>query len=374
MNAPTPADTLARPARVVPPPMAMLAELTHRCPLKCPYCSNPLELTRRSDELSTEQWADVLRQAAAMGVLHVHFSGGEPAARKDLEELVTVARDADLYTNLITSGVLLTEARVKDLSARGLDHVQLSIQGTDSTIADKVGGYKGGFDQKMRVAEWVAAEGLPLTVNAVMHRANLHKVSETIDLAVRLGARRIEIANTQIHGWAVKNRAALVPTRAMVDACTAAVMEARERLKGVLVIDYVPPDHHSVYPKACMGGWGKVGINIEPNGKVLPCHAAETIPHLQFETVKDKPLAWIWNESSAFNAYRGDDWMPEACRSCDRKTIDFGGCRCQAMAYAGDPNAMDPMCSKSPLRAMIHDLVEAESVDEHPPEYVYRVM
>lgn len=374
MNAPTPADEIAKAARRIPAPMAMLAELTHRCPLKCPYCSNPLELVRRSEELSTEDWASVLRQAAAMGVLHVHFSGGEPAARRDLEELVTIAREADLYTNLITSGIGLTEARVKDLSDRGLDHVQLSLQGTDAEMADKIGGYRGGFEQKMKVAGWIGEAGIPLTVNAVMHRANLHRVAETIDIAVRLGARRIEIANTQIHGWAVKNRAALLPTRAMVDECTRIVMEARERLKGVLVIDYVPPDHHSVFPKACMGGWGRVGINIEPNGKVLPCHAAASIPHLVFDNVRDKPLAWIWNEGQAFNAYRGEDWMPETCRSCDRKGIDFGGCRCQAMAYAGDPNAMDPMCSKSPLRDMIRSLTEAESLDEAPPEYEYRTM
>ncbi|WP_237152471.1 pyrroloquinoline quinone biosynthesis protein PqqE [Oryzibacter oryziterrae] len=358
---------------VAPPPMAMLAELTHRCPLKCPYCSNPLELVKRADELSTEQWIDVFRQAAAMGVLHVHFSGGEPAARRDLEELVSAAREMELYTNLITSGVGLTEARIRDLSDRGLDHVQLSVQGTDAEIADKVGGYRGGFDHKMKVAGWLKDVGLPLTLNAVMHRANLHKIDETIELAVRLGARRLEVANAQVHGWAVKNRAALLPTRAMVDACTASVLAARERLKGVLVIDYVPPDHHSVYPKACMGGWGKVGINIEPDGKVLPCHAAATIPHLTFDNVKDMPLGWIWAESMAFNAYRGDAWMPDTCRSCERKGVDFGGCRCQAMAYAGDAAAMDPMCSKSPLHGELLKTVEVESLDAAPPEYVYRM-
>ena len=374
MTAPIPAEEVARAALRIPAPMAMLAELTHRCPLKCPYCSNPLDLVRRSAEMSTAEWADVLRQAAAMGVLHVHFSGGEPAARRDLEDLVTVARDADLYTNLITSGIGLTEARVRDLSDRGLDHVQLSLQGTTAEVADRIGGYRGGFEQKMKVAEWIGAVGLPLTVNAVMHRANLDRVEETIALAVQLGARRLEIAHTQIHGWAEKNRAALLPTRAMVDACTASVMAARERLKGVMVIDYVPPDHHSVYPKACMGGWGRVGLNIEPNGRVLPCHAAGTLSHLAFDNARDKPLAWIWAESAAFNAYRGEDWMPEACRSCDRKAIDFGGCRCQAMAYAGDPNAMDPMCSKSPMRETIRQLTEAESIDAAPPAYVYRVM
>ncbi|WP_425432946.1 pyrroloquinoline quinone biosynthesis protein PqqE [Hartmannibacter diazotrophicus] len=357
----------------VPVPMAMLAELTYRCPLKCPYCSNPLEMAKRSDELSTEQWAEVLRQAAKMGVLHVHFSGGEPAARRDLEELLSVAVEAGLYTNLITSGVGLTEARVKDLSKRGLDHIQLSVQGTDAEMADLIGGYKGGFDQKMKVAAWVAAEGIPLTVNAVMHRRNLDRTAEAIELAVKLGARRIEVAHTQIHGWAYVNRAALMPTREQVDACTKVVEEARERLKGTLVIDYVPPDHHAKYPKACMGGWGRVGLNVTPSGKVLPCHAAESIPHLTFENVKDKPLDWIWAKSEAFNAYRGTAWMPEPCKSCERKEADWGGCRCQAMAYAGDAGATDPACIKSPLHAKMQELALAEAADV-PPDYVYRTL
>ncbi len=359
--------------RRVPVPMAMLAELTYRCPLKCPYCSNPLEMAKRSEELSTEDWAEVLRQAAKMGVLHVHFSGGEPAARRDLEELVSVAVEAGLYTNLITSGVGLTEARVKDLSARGLDHVQLSVQGTDAATADLIGGYRGGFEQKMKVAGWIAAEGIPLTVNAVMHRRNLDRTAETIDLAVKLGARRIEVAHTQIHGWAYVNRAALMPTREQVDACTVIVEEARERLKGILVIDYVPPDHHARYPKACMGGWGRVGLNVTPSGKVLPCHAAESIPHLVFDNVKDKPLAWIWAEGAAFNAYRGTDWMPEPCRSCERKEADFGGCRCQAMAYAGDAGLTDPACIKSPHHARMQEMALTEAADV-PPDYVYRTM
>ncbi|MEM9140081.1 MAG: radical SAM protein, partial [Pseudomonadota bacterium] len=223
----------------VPIPMAMLAELTHRCPLKCPYCSNPLELARAAQELETEEWLDVFRQAAAMGVLHVHLSGGEPASRRDLDVLTSGAREAGLYTNLITSGVGLTEARLKDLADRGLDHVQLSLQGATAEIANRIGGYKKGFETKMRVAAWIAAEGIPLTVNAVMHRQNLDYLEETIDMAVRLGARRLEVANTQYHGWAYINRFALMPTPEQVKRGGEIVAEARERLKGTLVIDYV---------------------------------------------------------------------------------------------------------------------------------------
>jgi len=236
-------------------PQAMLAELTHRCPLSCPYCSNPLMLEKREAELSTEQWVDIFRQAAEMGVLHVHFSGGEPASRRDLEELVSAARDVDLYTNLITSGIGLTEKRLRDLDARGLDHVQLSLQGVDASMADLIGGYKGGFDRKIQVAEWIGEIGFPLTLNAVVHKKNLDRLEETIDLAVTMGARRLEVATVQFHGWAVKNRAALMPTRDQAKRATAIVREARERLKGTLVIDYVPADHHAEYPKPCMGGW-----------------------------------------------------------------------------------------------------------------------
>lgn len=370
----SPAATAApRTAARVAPPMAMLAELTYRCPLKCPYCSNPLELAGRAAELSGEEWADVLRQGAAMGVLHVHFSGGEPAARRELEELVSVAAEAGLYSNLITSGVGLTEARVSELSARGLDHVQLSIQAPSAELCDRIGGYDGAFERKIAVAGWLRAEGLPLTVNAVVHRGNLDALEDTIELAVSLGARRLEVAHAQMHGWAYVNRAALLPTRAQVDRACAQVEAARERLQGVLVIDHVPPDHYARYPKACMGGWGRVGLNVTPTGKVLPCHAAETIPHLRFETVRDRPLREIWEASDAFNAYRGLDWMPEPCRSCPRKEADFGGCRCQALAYAGDAGATDPACVKSPHHGRMLEMAEAEA-GSHAPDYVYREM
>ncbi|WEX90633.1 pyrroloquinoline quinone biosynthesis protein PqqE [Sinorhizobium garamanticum] len=340
------ADPVAR----VPPPMAMLAELTHRCPLACPYCSNPIALTTADEELSTAEWIDVFNQAAALGVLHLHLSGGEPAARRDLVELTRAAVSLGLYTNLITSGVGLTEARINDLAEAGLDHVQLSIQGVSPEGADRIAGYKGGYERKMAVASWVAATGIPLTVNAVCHRQNMGEIEAMIELAIRLGARRVEIATVQFHGWAERNKAALLPTREQVEHATRTVAAAREKYQGILVIDYVPADYYSQYPKACMGGWGRVGLNVTPSGRVLPCHAAETIPSLTFKTVREDTLSAIWYESDAFNAYRGDAWMAEPCRSCERKQVDFGGCRCQAMALAGDARATDPVCIRSPLR------------------------
>ncbi|PDT83921.1 pyrroloquinoline quinone biosynthesis protein PqqE [Sinorhizobium sp. BJ1] len=334
----------------VPPPMAMLAELTHRCPLACPYCSNPIELTRADEELSTEEWIGVFRQAAALGVLHLHLSGGEPAARRDLVELTQAAAAFGLYTNLITSGVGLTAARIGKLADAGLDHIQLSIQGVSPESADRISGYGGGYERKIAVAGWVADAGIPLTLNAVCHRQNMGEIEAMIELAIRLKARRIEVATVQFHGWAERNKAALMPTREQVHRATQTVTEARKKYEGTLVIDYVPADYYSTYPKACMGGWGRVGLNVTPSGRVLPCHAAETIPSLSFENVRAGSLSEIWYDSKAFNAYRGEDWMPELCRSCERKKIDFGGCRCQAMALAGDASTTDPVCVRSPLR------------------------
>ncbi|PDT44685.1 pyrroloquinoline quinone biosynthesis protein PqqE [Sinorhizobium fredii] len=334
----------------VPPPMAMLAELTHRCPLACPYCSNPIALTRADEELSTAEWIGVFEQAAVLGVLHLHLSGGEPAARRDLVELTQAAAAFGLYTNLITSGVGLTEARIGQLAAAGLDHIQLSIQGVSAESADRIGGYGGGYGRKIAVAGWVTAAGIPLTLNAVCHRQNMGEIEAMIELAIRLEARRIEVATVQFHGWAERNKAALLPTRDQVELATRTVAAARQTYEGILVIDYVPADYYSTYPKACMGGWGRVGLNVTPSGRVLPCHAAETIPGLSFATVRASSLAEIWYESDAFNAYRGDAWMPDLCRSCERKKVDFGGCRCQAMALAGDASATDPVCVRSPLR------------------------
>ncbi|MEM0924034.1 MAG: pyrroloquinoline quinone biosynthesis protein PqqE [Pseudomonadota bacterium] len=355
----------------IPLPIAMLAELTHVCPLACPYCSNPLELTKRSAELDTETWARVFREAAEIGVLQLHLSGGEPASRRDLPDLVSAARDAGLYTNLITSGIGLTDRRLEELDAAGLDHVQLSLQGVKAELADRIGGYRGGFDRKMAVASKIAEIGFPLTINAVMHRENLDDLAETLALAERLGARRIEIACVQFHGWASGNRAALLPTREQVSAAKALVAEARADPGCPMVIDFVPPDYYSDYPKACMGGWGSTGLNVTPSGDVLPCHAAESIPGMVFENVASRHLGEIWRQSDAFNAYRGTEWMAEPCRSCDRREIDFGGCRCQALAIAGDAAATDPVCRRAPTRPLVEAML-SDAIPETAPELIYR--
>jgi pyrroloquinoline quinone biosynthesis protein E len=269
--------------------MAMLAELTHRCPLACPYCSNPIALKRAAEEMPTESWIEAFRQAAELGVLHLHLSGGEPAARRDLLELTRAAAGLGLYTNLITSGIGLTEARIADLAAAGLDHLQLSLQGTTPQMTETIGGYRGGFERKMAVARWTVASGMPLTINAVVHRLNIDDLPAMIDLALKLGARRLEVANVQFHGWAAKNFGALLPTREQARKAAAVVAEARRALAGRLAFDFVPTDLYASYPKACMGGWGRIGLNIAPDGKVLPCHAAESIPSLTFENVRDRP-------------------------------------------------------------------------------------
>lgn len=354
-----------------PPPVALLAELTHRCPLACPYCSNPLDLLKKDAELDTETWASAFRQAAEMGVLQVHLSGGEPASRPDLVELTQAAHDAGLYTNLITSGIGLTPRRLDALEQAGLDHVQLSMQGTTADLADWIGGYKGGFDRKLKVAEELKTRGIPLTLNAVMHRHNLDDLDRTIDMAVELGARRMEVACVQFHGWATQNRDMLLPTREQTEATKQKVAEAAERLRGIMAFDFVPPDYYADYPKACMGGWGSAGLNIAPDGSVLPCHSAQMIPHLTFDKITEKPLAEIWYDSPSFNAYRGDDWMPETCRTCDRKEIDFGGCRCQALMIAGDAAKMDPVCRKSPDHARVAQMLE-DAMASRRDSFTYR--
>jgi pyrroloquinoline quinone biosynthesis protein E len=352
------------------PPLALLAELTHRCPLRCGYCSNPLELAPRGAELDTATWQRVLGEAAALGVLQVHFSGGEPCARHDLVELVDCARRAGLYTNLITSGVLLDRARIDALARAGLDHVQLSIQDSEPTSADAIAGY-AGHARKLAVAGWLAQAELPLTINAVLHRRNLARVEAIIALAAELGARRLELAHVQYYGWARRNLDALLPREVELDTATRSVEAARERLRGRLRIDYVIPDYHAQYPKACMDGWGRRFLGVTPSGVVLPCHAAETIPGLRFERVSERSLQGIWFHSPAFERFRGTAWMPEPCRSCARRELDWGGCRCQALAFTGDAAATDPVCEKSPHHDLLRASAERAAAVRHS-EYVYR--
>ncbi len=362
-------------SKAIGAPVGLLAELTHRCPLGCPYCSNPLELDDRHGELGTADWRRVFTEAATLGIHQVHLSGGEPASRRDLVEIVAHCAEVGLYTNLITSGIGLTPKLVAALWEAGLDHVQLSIQDTDDENADRIAGYPGAARRKRDVAADVVRAGFPLTVNAVIHRANVARAGAMVDYAVLLGARRVEIAHTQYYGWAKTNRAALMPPR---DAALAAIRDI-ERLKvhytGTIVIDHVIPDYYATYPKACMGGWGRRTMNVTPQGKVLPCHAAESIPGLKFWSVRERSLGEIWSASPAFNAYRGTDWMAEPCGSCPRKTVDFGGCRCQALALTGEARNADPVCHLSPHHHLVDAVVLAETaVESIPASYRYRRM
>ncbi len=357
----------------IQPPVGLLAELTHRCPLQCPYCSNPRALLAPATELSTELWLDVLDQAADLGVLQLHLSGGEPTVRRDLEAIVAKAAARGLYSNLITSAYGVTRDRLSALGDAGLDHVQISFQDATDASADRIAGVAGAHARKLALAGYVRELGLALTVNAPVHRQNLENLEAIIALAEHAGAGRLEIANVQYYGWALTNRAALLPSRELVMRSVDVVKRARERLAGVMTIDFVAPDYYAQRPKACMGGWGRGIINITPNGTVLPCHAAETLGHLTFDTVKDRQLRDIWLHSAAFNAYRGTGWMVEPCQSCEFKEVDWGGCRCQALALTGDAANADPVCAKSAHRGAITALAAAETAAA-TPEFIYRRM
>ena len=353
------------------PPVGMLCELTHRCPLQCPYCSNPLELHKAADELSTDQWLSVFDQAADLGVLQVHLSGGEPSLRTDLEELVSKLAEREVYANLITAAVTLTRERLVELARRGLHHVQISFQSLQPERADMIGNYKGALAKKLQVAEWARELGLAVTLNAPIHRQNIDEVENFLETAVEIGAERIEVAHVQYYGWALLNRAALLPSAEETARAVAIVDKARPRLKGILNIDCVVPDYYAKYPKPCMSGWGREFFCVTPDGRVLPCHAAQSITSLEFDNVRERPLADIWENSEAFNRFRGTDWMQEPCRSCERIEIDFGGCRCQDFALAGDAAATDPACTLSPAHDQMRALADAES-GVTPPAFTYR--
>lgn len=339
----------------MPGPLALIAELTHRCPLHCVYCSNPLQMAVAATELSTEDWISVFQQAGRMGVLHLHLTGGEPLARNDLTEMVATAHGSGLYTNLITSGVGLSEGRLNELVKAGLDHIQLSFQDSREASADSIAGTRA-HALKVQLAPLIRRSGVAFTVNLVVHRQNLDHLEEMVSFIESLQPDRVEIAHTQYYGWALKNREALLPSRRQVDESMQVIAAAEQRLAGRIRIDAVPPDYYARYPKPCMGGWGQRVMLIDPAGKAMPCHAASVIPGLVFENIQAQPLDWIWRESVAFQKFRGEAWMPEPCRSCDRRAQDFGGCRCQAFLLTGDENATDPVCSLAPA----HGLIEAE--------------
>lgn len=335
-----------------PRPYTLIAELTYRCPLRCVYCSNPLDYARHGDELGTETWLRVLDEAEDLGVMQLHLTGGEPLVRNDLERLIERARRLDLYTNLITSGIPLTRERLRRFRELGLDNVQISIQDVTPDESDRIAGLRA-FERKLQVAGWVKELGFPLTMNTVLHRDNLDRVAEVVALAEKLGADRLELANAQYLGWALLNRRALLPTGEQLDRARAVAAEARQRLRGRMEVLFVLPDYYSEFPKSCMDGWGQKFILVSPDGLVLPCHVAHTLPGLAFENVRARSLAEIWRDSPGFNAFRGEAWMPEPCRSCDRRSVDFGGCRCQAYHLTGNMAATDPVCRLSPDHALV---------------------
>ncbi|GLY70263.1 pyrroloquinoline quinone biosynthesis protein PqqE [Amycolatopsis taiwanensis] len=338
-------------------PFGFVAELTYRCPLACAYCSNPVNLSDYTDELNTAQWRRVLAEAHELGVLQCHLSGGEPLLRRDLADLVASANDLGLYTNLVTSAIGLSRPRAEQLRAAGLDHVQISIQAHEAALSDQIAGTPS-FQRKIEAARIVKELGWPLTLNVVLHRRNIDRIAEVVRCAELLGADRLELANTQYYGWAWRNRAALLPNRAQLERAEEVVRATRARLAGRMDVLYVLPDYYSQYPKPCMGGWGKRQLIVTPNGDVLPCLAAHSLG-LPRASVHEESLASIWAGSPVFQRFRGNGWMPDLCRNCDRRDIDFGGCRCQAFQLTGDASRADPVCHLSPDHHIVTDAVRA---------------
>jgi pyrroloquinoline quinone biosynthesis protein E len=339
----------------MPQPLSLIAELTHRCPLHCLYCSNPIEMQKTAEELTTEDWKRVFREAAELGVLHMHLTGGEPLVRKDLAELIAAGREAGLYLNMITSGIGLTEERLAELVDAGLEHLQLSFQDLDEASANHIAGTKA-HAIKLALAPVIRRFPIAFTVNLVVHRMNLDRLEQFIAMAEELGPDRLEIAHVQYYGWALKNRSLLMPTEKQVHRSLEVIAAAKERLQGRIQLDNVFPDYFGSFPKACVGGWGRQMILIDPVGQALPCHAATVIPNLTFDNVRAHDLGWLWRESSAFQRFRGNAWMPQTCLACPRKERDFGGCRCQAFLLTGDPEAIDPVCRYSPDHPLLQTL------------------
>ena len=361
-----------RTRMIAPRPYALLAEITYRCPLHCPYCSNPTQ-ARNDQELTTSEWTRVIREAAALGVLQIGFSGGEPLARRDLQDLVRAAREANLYTNLITSGIGLDDDRVRALRDAGLDSIQLSFQSDNTDLADEIAGARA-HQRKLDAAAKIRAAGIPLSLNFVIHRRNIDRLAEMIALAESLQAERVELANVQFYGWAFFNRAALLPTREQVVRAREIATAAKARLTGKIDIFYVLPDYYENRPKPCLNGWGQRYLTVNPIGDVLPCPTASSaIPDLRFENVRARELDWIWRESESFNRFRGTEWMPEPCQSCPQREIDFGGCRCQAALLTGNAANTDPVCDLSPNRATVDAVLrEVDSLGYNTPAWTYR--
>jgi PqqA peptide cyclase len=346
-------------------PYTLTAELTYRCPLQCAYCSNPTSYEGRS-ALDTDQWRRLLAEAEAIGVMQVNLTGGEPLLRSDLEQVVAHAHHLGLYTNLITSGVPLSRRRLSRLRANGLDAVQLSLQSTQKALGDRIAG-RAVHDQKLAVARRTRALRIPLTLNIVLHRDNIEEIQDIIALAEELHAERLELANTQYLGWALTNRQGLLPTQAQLEQARRVAREARERLRGRMEILFVTPDYYAGVPRACMDGWGQRHLVVSPDGLVLPCHLAHTLPGLTFERAGTRPLLDIWERSDGFTRFRGEAWMADPCRSCEYRAVDFGGCRCQAYHVTGRLEAVDPACRWSPDHHVIQTARDAAKRAEGAP-------
>ena len=349
----------------IPPPLWLLAEVTHSCPLQCPYCSNPLELIPKQAELDTEGWLKVLREARQIGAAQLGFSGGEPLVRKDLEVLIGEARKLGYYSNLITSGLGMDAERVARFRELGLDHIQISFQADDVALNDYLAGTTS-FQHKLDMAKAVKANGYPMVLCFVIHRQNIHRVREMLDLAAELQADYVELATAQYEGWALVNRDHLLPTQAQVQEAERIAHEYQAKLKGKMRIYYVVPDYYENRPKACVGGWGRVFLAVAPDGLALPCHSARYLPNLELPDVRQHSMQWIWYQSPAFNRFRGEDWMREPCKTCDEREKDFGGCHCQAYKLTGDPHNADPTCSKSPHHHLIEQAIDTSNLGLAP--------
>ncbi|MES9949071.1 MAG: pyrroloquinoline quinone biosynthesis protein PqqE [Candidatus Thiodiazotropha sp.] len=348
-----------------PKPLWLLAELTYKCPLQCPYCSNPLDIARYKDELTTEEWIRVFRQARALGAVQLGFSGGEALVRKDLETLIAEAHKLGYYTNLLTSGVGMDEVRIKAFKEAGLDHIQVSFQASSEELNNFIAG-NNSFRHKLEMARLVKKYDYPMVLCFVLHRHNEDQVEQILEMSHALEADYVELATTQYYGWALHNREQLLPSRDQVEAAEAVAHRYQEKFKGKMRIFYVVPDYHEERPKACMNGWGAVFLTVAPDGTALPCHAARELPGLTFPNVRDHSIEWIWNDSSDFNRFRGYGWMREPCRNCDEKEKDFGGCRCQAYLLTGDAANADPVCSKSPHHEQIVKMVNETNISREP--------
>jgi pyrroloquinoline quinone biosynthesis protein E len=345
-------------ANRIPQPFWLLAEITYRCPLHCAFCYNPTDyVTHTQNELSTEQWIKVLRDARKMGALQLGISGGEPLLRDDIEEIVAEAGSLGYYSNLITSGVGLTEKRIAEFKRGGLDHIQLSMHDITKEINNFITD-TNTFELKKKVAAMIKEYDYPMVLNVVIHRYNIEHIGEILEMAEQIGANYVELANTQYYGWSLLNRAQLMPTKEQLEKAEAITNKFRQKVGSKMQIFFVVPDYYADRPKKCMNGWGEVFMIVTANGDVLPCHSARSLPGLEFPNVRDNGLEWAWNESPAFNKYRGDEWMKEPCRSCPEKEKDLGGCRCQAYLLTGDAEIADPVCSLSPAHDVILQAIE----------------